>query len=73
MFSHKEVERFGGIRRITRCGLVGGSMSVGVGSEVSKAHARPSLSLSAYDQDIALDYFSSTLPAAVFPTMRIMD
>jgi hypothetical protein len=28
-----------------RCGLVGGSVSLGVGLEVSKAHARPSLSL----------------------------
>ena len=33
------------LRRIRRCGLVGGSMSLGVGFEVSKARARPSLSL----------------------------
>ena len=33
-------------RRIRRCGLVGGSMSLGVDFEVSKAHAKPRLSLS---------------------------
>lgn len=33
-------------RKIRRCDLIGGGMSQGVGSEVSKAPTRPSLSLS---------------------------
>lgn len=31
------------LKRIMRCGLVGGSMSIGVGSKVSKVHAKPSV------------------------------
>ena len=47
------------IRRFRRCGLVGGSVSLGMDFEVSKAYARPSLCLSP-DQDVALGYYSST-------------
>jgi hypothetical protein len=37
---------FEGIRKIKRYVLVGGSVSLGVGFEVSKAHAKPRMSLS---------------------------
>lgn len=40
MFGSKLVEALG---RFRKCGLVGGDMSLGVGFEVSKVHARPSL------------------------------
>ena len=43
MLSHQGVELFDG--RIGRYGLVGGSVSLVVGCEISKAHARPRLSL----------------------------
>jgi hypothetical protein len=46
MAGHQEVELFERIRRIRRCGLAGGSVSLGVGFEISKAQVRPSLSLS---------------------------
>jgi hypothetical protein len=45
MFSYLEVELFERIRKIRRHGLVG-SVSL-VGFEVSKAHAKPTLFLSA--------------------------
>jgi hypothetical protein len=44
------VALFGKIRRIRRCGLVGGSVSLGVGFEVSEALVKPSLSLSLCQQ-----------------------
>ena len=37
MLSHQGVELFDRIKRIRRCGLVGGSVSLGVSFEVSKA------------------------------------
>jgi hypothetical protein len=37
MLSYQEMALFEMIRRIRRCGLVGGSMSLGVGFEVSKS------------------------------------
>lgn len=46
------------LKRIKKCGLVGGSLSLGVGFKVSKAHSRPSSSLFLYllpmDQDVKL-------------------
>ena len=61
MLATQLVELFG--IRIRRCGLVGGHESLGVGSELSKTHVRPSLPLSAYcqgrDQDVKL---SATAP-----------
>jgi hypothetical protein len=39
------VELFEKVRRTRRCGLVGGSVSLGVNFEVLKAHARPGVSL----------------------------
>lgn len=51
-----------------------------VGFEVSKANARPSLSVFLpspppliSDQDVALSCCSSTMHAAMFPAMMIMD
>lgn len=40
--SHQGVGFFEKIRRMRRCGPVGGSMSLRMGFEVSKAHVRPS-------------------------------
>ena len=54
MLSHQGVELFDRIRRIRRCGLVGGNVSLGVGFEVSKTCVRPSLCLLLTDQDVAL-------------------
>lgn len=48
------------IRRIRKCNLVGGSVSLGEGFEGSKAHARPCLALP-LDQDVALTYIYSTI------------
>ena len=49
-------------RRIRGCSVVGRSMSLGVGFEVSKAHVSPMLSFSLFsDQDVALSYVSSTI------------
>ena len=44
MPSHQRIESFEMIRRIKRCGFVGGSVSLGVGFVASKAHARLSVS-----------------------------
>jgi hypothetical protein len=75
MLSHQRVALFEKIRRIRRHSLVGGNVSLGVGFEVSKAHAKPRVSLP-LDENVALNYFSSTMsakPAAMLPTMMIMD
>jgi hypothetical protein len=50
MLSHQGAALF---KRIKRYGFVGGNTSLGVGFEVSKAHARPNVSLSV-DHDVAL-------------------
>lgn len=71
---HQRVALFGKIRRIRRCGLVGGCVSLGVGYEVSKAYARPRVSPSAYRCCEALSYcFSACQHAAMLPDMRKMD
>ena len=73
MLSHQGEELFDRIRKIKRCGCVGGSVSLGVGLKVSKAHAKPSVALST-GQDIVLSCCSSaSLHAATLPTMMIMD
>ena len=47
-----------------RCGLVGAAVLLGMGFEVSKAHAMSSLCLSLLtDHYVALSYFPSTTPA----------
>lgn len=56
------------IKRIRRGALVSRSLSLDVGSEVSKIHARPNVSLPR-DQDVALKYFYTmsayTLPCSL--------
>jgi hypothetical protein len=59
------VALFERIRRIRRCGLVGGSVSLRVGFEVSEAQAKPKETLPV-EQDVALNYFSSTMSATMF-------
>lgn len=66
------------------CIFISESLSLGVGFEVSKAHIIPSqpplflwlasapLPVPA-DQDVALNYLSSAMPAAMLPTMVTMD
>jgi hypothetical protein len=46
MFSHQGVELFERVRKMRRHGLVGGSVSLRVGFEVSEAHDKPRLSVS---------------------------
>ena len=66
MFSHQGVELFEKIRRIGRCSLVGGNMSLGVDFEVFKAHTRPRVFLSLpVDQNVALSYCSSARSSAM--------
>ena len=82
MLSNQEIELFERIRRIRRCGLVAGNISLGLGSKVSKAHARPRLvfpSLVSFffslpvNQDIVVSYCSSAcLYAVKFPTVMIL-
>lgn len=56
------------IRRVKRCGHVGGSASLGVGSKVSGDHSRRSRSLSAYVSGCrTLSCFSITMSARVLP------
>lgn len=55
MLAHQEVKLFEEIIRTRRRGLIGGSVSLQVGSEVSKAHARSSFSL-ILPQAITLNY-----------------
>ena len=67
------IELFERIRMIKRCDLVGGSVSLGVGLEVSKASVKPIVSLP-LDQDVALSYHLSVcLQAAMLPPMSVMD
>ncbi|EGW11128.1 hypothetical protein I79_009351 [Cricetulus griseus] len=49
--------------------LVRGGVSPGIDTEVSKAHTRPSVSpcLLPVDQNLALSYFSRTMPACLLP------
>jgi hypothetical protein len=71
------------VGRIRKCGLVGGSVSLGEGFKVSKAYEKPRVCLSVsvsvslslpMDQDIVLRYCSSIcLHATMFPDMMIMD
>jgi hypothetical protein len=65
MFTHQQVTLFEKIR--SRCGFVGGSGSLEVDFELSKAHTRPRVSLP-MDQDATLNDCSSTkstMPAAM--------
>jgi hypothetical protein len=73
MLSHQGVALFERIRRIRRCGLVGGSVSLGF--EFFKAHARSRgcLSLPVMFAAVAVNYFSSALPVTILSTMMIMD
>ena len=77
MLDLQGVELFDRIRRIRRCGLVGGSVSLGgrgVGFEVSEAYCQPRVFLfQSMDHDIVLSYCSSLcLPAAMLPAMIII-
>jgi hypothetical protein len=69
MLSHQGVELFDRIRRIRRCGLVGGNMSLRVGFEVSNAQDQ-SCSLPV-GWDITLIYFSSTVSIYVHATRSL--
>jgi hypothetical protein len=59
------------LKRIRRCGIVGGDASLGVGFEVSKAHVILSVTLSACFPliRIAFSYFSSTMLAPMPPCL----
>jgi hypothetical protein len=73
MLSYQRVTLFERIRRIRRCDLVGRSVSLGVGFEVSKALTKPRVSLPE-DQTVAFSYCSSTcLHATLSPTIMTMD
>jgi hypothetical protein len=48
MLSHQGVSLFERIEKIKSCGLVGRSVPLGTGFEVSKAHATPRVSLFLY-------------------------
>ena len=67
MLSHQGVKLFDRIRRVRRHGLLGGSMSLGVGFELSKAHTGPGffLSLLPANQDVKL----SAVSPAPYPPM----
>jgi hypothetical protein len=68
--SHISTREWDYLRRIRRCVFVGRSVSLGMDFEVSKAHARPSVSLSLpTGQAMALSYCSS----ATHSTMLTMD
>lgn len=60
-----------------RCGLVGGNISLGVGLEVSKAHARPKfsllLSLLPMDQSVKFSAPGPGLWATTLHVTMIMD
>jgi hypothetical protein len=67
-------------RRIGRCGLVGRSISLGLGFEISKAQASPSMSLFLLPVDLDVK-LSATYPAtyhvylhaAMLPPLMRMD
>lgn len=72
MFSHRKVALCERIKEM--CGLVGGTVSLGVGLEVSKAHAQPGGCLSPVaDWNVALSFCSWAIPADMFPTLMITD
>jgi hypothetical protein len=74
MLSCQQVALFERLRWIRRCGLVGRNVSLGMGFELSKAHAKPRVSLSVMDQKVALSYCpSACLQAAMLPATMIMD
>lgn len=57
---------------IRRCGLAGGSVSLGVSFGVPKAQARPSLSFRLWIRmSFSLSYCSSTMSAALLPAMMM--
>lgn len=45
MLSHQDVTLFEQIKRIWRCGLARGNVTLGVGCEASKVHAKSRVSL----------------------------
>ena len=55
-----------------RGGLVGGSVLLGEGFEVSEAHVKPGV-FQAADQDILFSYCSDTMYVATLPAIMIMD
>lgn len=69
MLSYKGVTVFERTRKIRRDGLTERNVSLGMGFEVSKDHARLSLSISAACGSglIMLSYFSSTMPVCLLP------
>jgi hypothetical protein len=72
MFAFQLMDCFGGIRR---CALVEGGLSLGVGFEVSKTHARTSLCFLLMDQNVnsqLLLQLRSCLPAAMLPTRMMV-
>jgi hypothetical protein len=57
-------------RRAWHICALGGAVSLGVGSEVSKAQARPGSFFPCHlcvDQDVALSYFSNSMAAFLSP------
>lgn len=57
--------------RSRRCDLVGGRVSLGISFEISKAYARPRLSLPR-DQGVTLSYCSSAcLNATILPVVMM--
>jgi hypothetical protein len=60
--------------KIRRCGLFGGNVSLGVSIEVSKAHAKLRVFLSAFELGCSSQSCSSAcLQAAMLPAVMIMD
>ena len=77
MLSHQEVALFERIRRIRKYGFVGRNVSLGVGGrgfEVSKADARPDLSLSLpIDNDVDFSYCSRVRCTTMHPATMTKD
>lgn len=66
MLSHQDVALFEQIKRIGRCGLVGGgNVSLGVGFEASKAHAKSRVSLFLLFADPNVEFSRLTAMAIV--------
>ena len=72
MLRHQGVELFENIIQIRRCGLDGGRVSLRLGFEVSKAQARPSLSIPASCHVSSLQPHVC-LHVAMLLTMMMMD
>ena len=72
MLCHQKTALSEKIRIVRRCDFVGRNALLGVGFEVSKVHAKPSVSLS-LDPYIVLSYCSSVMPATLLPAMMVMD